>query len=356
MRQKQHSSGKANRGRAAKHLTPEKPSRVAFKSVKSAQSADAEFVARIDTEVAGIRFENPVLTASGTFGYGREFAHLIDLNQLGGIVVKGISAEPMPGNPPPRIYETESGMLNAIGLQNVGARKFLEEKLPFLRTLKTRCVVNVFGYSTDDYVRCIDILNAGAGIDAYELNISCPNTRCGGMVYGSDPKLTAEVVAASKRAARYPLIVKLSPNVTDITEFARAAEAAGADALSLVNTFVGMAIDVETRTPRISNVTAGLSGPAIKPVAVRMVYQCAAAVRIPIIGMGGIATPEDALEFLIAGARAVQIGTANFYAPSTALGVIQGIWDYCVRKRMHLDQVIGSLKVPADATPQASEY
>src|SRR5574340_942153 len=198
-----------------------------------------QFSLQVDVNIAGIHFENPVLTASGTFGYGQEFAHLIDLNQLGGICVKGISAEPMPGNPPPRIYETESGMLNAIGLQNVGAKKFLEEKLPFLRTLKCRCIVNVFGYSTEDYVRCIDILNAGDGIDAYELNISCPNTRCGGMVYGSDPKLTEEVVAASKRAARYPLIVKLSPNVTDISVLARAAESAGADALSLVNTFVG---------------------------------------------------------------------------------------------------------------------
>src|SRR5579864_1788545 len=324
-------------------------------SMKSAPSAGSQFVPRIDTEVAGIHFQNPVLTASGTFGYGQEFAHLIDLNQLGGICVKGISAEPMAGNPPPRIYETESGMLNAIGLQNVGAKKFLEEKLPFLRTLRTRCVVNVFGYSTEDYVRAIEILNAGDGIDAYELNISCPNTRCGGMVYGNDPKLTEEVVAASKRVARFPLFVKLSPNVTEIAVLARAAESAGADALSLVNTFVGMAIDIETRTSRISNVTAGLSGPAIKPVALRMVYQVARAVRIPIIGMGGIATPEDALEFLIAGARAVQIGTANFYAPSTAIEVVQGIRQYCARRQMHLDQVVGSLKTPeGDAT--ASEY
>ena len=298
------------------------------------------------TEIAGVHFDNPVLTASGTFGYGREFADLIDLNQLGGIVVKGISAEPMAGNPSPRIYETDSGMLNAIGLQNVGAGRFLEEKLPFLRTLRTRCIVNVFGYSTEDYVRAIEILNHGDGIDAYELNISCPNTRCGGMVYGSDLKLTEEVVAASKRAARFPLFVKLSPNVTDITAFARAAEAAGADALSLVNTFVGMAIDVESRTPRVSNITAGLSGPAIKPVALRMVYQCVRAVRIPVIGMGGIAGAEDALEYLIAGAQAVQIGTANFYAPDTALRVIEGIREYCRRKRLQLSEVIGSLKVP----------
>jgi dihydroorotate dehydrogenase (NAD+) catalytic subunit len=300
----------------------------------------------LDTEIAGVRFSNPVLTASGTFGYGQEFAHLIDLNQLGGIVVKGISAEPMAGNPPPRIYETGSGMLNAIGLQNVGAQRFLEEKLPFLRTLRTRCIVNVFGYSTEDYVRAIEILNRGDGIDAYELNISCPNTRCGGMVYGSDLKLTEEVVAASKHAARFPLFVKLSPNVTDITAFARAAEAAGADALSLVNTFVGMAIDIEARTPRVSNVTAGLSGPAIKPVALRMVYQCARAVEIPVIGMGGIESPEDALEYLIAGAKAVEIGTANFYAPDTALRVIAGIRSYCRRKSLQLSEVIGSLKVP----------
>jgi dihydroorotate dehydrogenase (NAD+) catalytic subunit len=314
----------------------------------------AKFIPRIDLDIAGIHFQNPVLTASGTFGYGQEFAHLMDLDQLGGIVVKGISAEPMAGNPPPRIYETEAGMLNAIGLQNVGARKFLEQKLPFLRTLRARCIVNVFGYSTEDYVRCIEILNEGDGIDAYELNISCPNTRCGGMVYGSAPKLTEEVVAASKKAARFPLIVKLSPNVTDIAVFARAAEAAGADALSLVNTFVGMAIDIETRTPRISNVTAGLSGPAIKPVALRMVYEAARAVKIPAIGLGGISSAEDALEYLIAGARAVQVGTANFYAPDTALRVVEGVRAYCARKCLDLADLVGSIKIPEAATPKMS--
>ena len=307
------------------------------------------FTPRVDAEIAGIHFANPVLTASGTFGYGKEFAHLIDLNQLGGICVKGISAEPMEGNPSPRIYETSAGMLNAIGLQNVGARKFLEEKLPFLRTLHTRCIVNVFGYSTEEYVRAIEILNSGDGIDGYELNISCPNTRCGGMVYGNDPRLTEEVVAASKKAARHPLIVKLSPNVTDITELARAAEGSGADALSLVNTFVGMAIDVETRTPRISNVTGGLSGPAIKPLALRMVYQTFRAVKIPIIGIGGIASAEDALEFILAGAQAVQIGTANFYAPETALQIVEGIRAYCARHRAHLSDLVGTLQVPQQA-------
>jgi dihydroorotate dehydrogenase (NAD+) catalytic subunit len=320
------------------------------------QSSEEEFNPRLDVTVAGIHFQNPVLTASGTFGYGQEFAHLIDLNQLGGIVVKGISAEPMPGNPSPRIYETESGMLNAIGLQNVGARKFLEEKLPFLRTLRTRCLVNVFGYSTEDYVRCIEILNEGEGIDAYELNISCPNTRCGGMVYGNDPKLTEEVVTASKRTARHPLLVKLSPNVTDITLLARAAENGGADGLTLVNTFVGMAIDVETRTPRVSNVTAGLSGPAIKPVAVRMVYQTYRAVKIPIIGIGGIAKAEDALEYVIAGASAVQVGTANFYDPSASLRIVRGIRNYCRRHRIHFADLIGTLRLPDHPTAPTTEY
>jgi dihydroorotate dehydrogenase (NAD+) catalytic subunit len=319
-------------------------------------SGTPTFTPKIATTIAGIHFQNPVLTASGTFGYGREFAHLIDLNKLGGICVKGISAEPMSGNAPPRIYETESGMLNAIGLQNVGAKKFLEEKLPFLRNLKCRTLVNVFGYSTEDYVRCIEILNEGEGIAGYELNISCPNTRCGGMVYGNDPRLTEEVVGASKRAARHPLIVKLSPNVTDITELACAAESAGADALSLVNTFVGMAVDVEKREPRISNITAGLSGPAIKPVAVRMVYQVAKAVKIPLIGIGGIASADDALEFILAGASAVQVGTANFYAPDTSLRVVEGIREYCRRKRLHLSQLVGSLRVGSNSAPSASAH
>lgn len=316
------------------------------RTTEPAAPSESAFEPRIDTTVAGIHFQNPVLTASGTFGYGEEFRDIIDLNRLGGIAVKGISAEPMPGNPPPRIFETQSGMLNAIGLQNVGAKRFLAEKLPFLRTLKARILVNVFGYSTSDYVRCIEMLNEGEGIDGYELNISCPNTQCGGMFYGSDLTLTGEVVAASKRAARWPLLVKLSPNVTDIAAFARAAEDAGADGLTLVNTFVGMAIDVETRTPRISNVTAGLSGPAIKPLAVRMVHQVYRAVKIPIIGIGGIASAADALEFILAGARAIQIGTANFYAPDSSIRVIEGLRDYCAQRRVHLADLIGSLRLP----------
>jgi dihydroorotate dehydrogenase (NAD+) catalytic subunit len=326
-----------------------------FSSDDGHASTHEQFAPRVETEIGGVRFHNPVWTASGTFGYGKEFSHLIDLNELGAIVVKGISPEPMEGNPAPRIYETESGMLNAIGLQNVGAKRFLTEKLPFLRTLKARCIVNVFAFSTEDYVRCIDILNEGEGIAAYELNISCPNTRCGGIVYGSDPKLTEEVVAACKKAARYPLFVKLSPNVTDITVFARTAESAGADALSLVNTLVGMAIDIETRMPRLWNVTGGLSGPSIKPVALRMVYQAARAVKIPIVGLGGISTTEDALEFFIAGARAVQVGTANFYDPGTSVRIVQGLRDYCERKRLHLSEIIGSLRLPERATPPDTE-
>ncbi len=335
---------KPGQGRVKGNREPRKSD--ILSEMTTASNPAQEFTPRLEVEIAGVQFQNPVWTASGTFGYGKEFAHLIDLNQLGAICVKGISPEPMEGNPPPRIYETDSGMLNAIGLQNVGAKRFLGEKLPFLRTLKARTVVNVFAYSTEDYVRCIEILNEGEGIAAYELNISCPNTRCGGIVYGSDPRLTEEVVAASKKAARYPLFVKLSPNVTDIALFARVAEGAGADALSLVNTFVGMAIDVDTRTPRISNVTAGLSGPGIKPVALRMVYQAARAVKIPIIGIGGIAGAEDALEFIIAGAGAVQVGTANFYDPGTSLRIVEGIRDYCRHKRLHLADLVGSLKIP----------
>ena len=329
---------------STRHITRESP------STDDPVSGVEQFIPHIEIEIAGIRFQNPVWTASGTFGYGKEFSPLIDLNELGAIVVKGISPEPMEGNPSPRIYESESGMLNAIGLQNVGAKRFLSEKLPFLRTLKARCIVNVFAYSTEDYVRCIEILNKGEGISAYELNISCPNTRCGGMVYGNDPKLTEEVVAACKKAARYPLLVKLSPNVTDITIFARVAESAGADALSLINTLVGMAIDIETRRPRLWNVTGGLSGPSIKPVALRMVYQAARAVKIPVVGLGGVATTEDALEFLIAGARAVQVGTANFYDPGTSVRIVHGLRDYCQTKRLHLSEIIGSLKIAEENT------
>ena len=324
----------------------EKSSRTRDKNQKTAsQSAPGsrgEFVPDMAVEFAGIHFKNPVLTASGTFGYGKEFSQLIDLGLLGGIVVKGISHQPMEGNPSPRIYETKSGMLNAIGLQNVGAKKFLEEKVPFLRGLDTQVIVNVFGYSTEEYVRCIEILNEAEGIAAYELNISCPNTHKGGMYYGSDPKMTHEVTVASKKVARYPLIVKLSPNVTDITVFARAAENGGADALSLVNTFVGMSIDIKTGKSHLPYGTGGLSGPAIKPLALRLVYQAVRAVRIPVMGIGGISNAEDVLEFLMVGAKAIQIGTANFYDPCVSERVIRDLEVYCKQKHANLRELVGT--------------
>ena len=280
--------------------------------------------------IAGIPLKNPVIAASGTFGYGIEFEDVVELSKLGGFVVKGLSREPMIGNPPPRLWETAAGMLNAIGLQNIGARTFLDEKLPHLRQIKNIVVMtNVFGYAREDYEQTIEILNEGEGIAAYELNVSCPNTAHGGLQFGSDPRSLDEVVTTAKRVARRPLIVKLSPNVTSIAQMAYVAQEAGADALSLVNTFVAMAIDPETRKPRIANVTAGLSGPAIKPIAVRMVYDAAHAVRIPVIGMGGISTPEDVIEFMLAGATAVQIGTASYWDPCATEKIVDGVEQWC---------------------------
>src|SRR5437870_10784166 len=265
---------------------------------------------------AGIELKNPVIAASGTFAYGVEFEDVVHLDQLGGFVVKGLSREPMIGNPPPRLFETAAGMLDAIGLQNIGARAFVDEKLPKLRELKNTVVfANVFGYTREDYERTLQILNEGEGIAAYELNVSCPNTQHGGIQFGSDPRSLDEVVTTAKRVAQRPLIVKLSPNVTSIAQMAHVAQEAGADAISLVNTFVAMAIDVVTRKPRIANVTAGLSGPAIKPIALRMVYDASKAVKIPVIGMGGISTAVDIVEFMLAGATAVQIGTASYWDP-----------------------------------------
>ncbi len=285
----------------------------------------------LSVEVAGLRLANPVIAASGTFGYGLEFAHLLDLNSLGGIVVKGISREPMAGNPAPRMVETASGMLNAIGLQNVGAQEFVQKKLPELRKFSTAVMVNVFGDATEDYVDVVETLDRGDGIAAYELNVSCPNTKRGGMMFGADPLLTHELTAAVRRATKRPVIVKLSPNVTDITAIARAAADAGADALSLVNTFVGMAVDLESRKPSLPNVTGGLSGPAIKPIALRMVNQTANAVKIPVIGMGGIATGADALEFMVAGATAVQVGTTTFWDPAAPGRIIREMSEWCER-------------------------
>ena len=284
----------------------------------------------LSVTVAGIPLKNPVIAASGTFGYGVEFEDVVELGKLGGFVVKGLSREPMIGNPPPRLWETAAGMLNAIGLQNIGAQAFLEEKMPRLRKVANIVVMtNIFGYAREDYERTIEILNEGEGISAYELNVSCPNTAHGGLQFGSDPRSLDEVVTTAKRVSRRPLIVKLSPNVTSIAQMAYVAQEAGADALSLVNTFVAMAIDPETRKPRIANVTAGLSGPAIKPIAVRMVYDAAHAVKIPVIGMGGISTPEDVVEFMLAGATAVQIGTASYWDPCATEKIVEGLTQWC---------------------------
>ena len=279
---------------------------------------------------AGIQLKNPIIAASGTFGYGVEFEDVVHLDKLGGFVVKGLSREPMIGNPPPRLWETAAGMLNAIGLQNIGAAAFLEQKLPKLRQLKNIVVLaNVFGYTREDYERTIEILNDGEGIAAYELNVSCPNTTSGGLQFGSDPRSLDEVVTTAKRAARRPLIVKLSPNVTSIAQMAHIAQEAGADAISLINTFVAMAIDADTRKPRIANVTAGLSGPAIKPIALRMVYDAAHAVNIPVIGMGGISTAADVVEYMLAGATAVQIGTASYWDPCATEKIVDELQRWC---------------------------
>jgi dihydroorotate dehydrogenase (NAD+) catalytic subunit len=280
---------------------------------------------------AGIELKNPVIGASGTFGYGLEFEDVVHLDKLGGFVVKGLSREPMTGNPPPRLYETAAGMLNAIGLQNIGARAFVDEKLPKLREIKNTVVfANVFGYTREDYERTIQILNQGEGIAAYELNVSCPNTQHGGIQFGSDPRSLDEVVTTAKRVAQRPVIVKLSPNVTSIAQMAHIAQEAGADAISLVNTFVAMAIDPVSRKPRIANLTAGLSGPAIKPIAVRMVYDAAQSVKIPIIGMGGISAAADIIEFMLAGATAVQIGTASYWDPCATEKIVAELQEYCV--------------------------
>ena len=284
----------------------------------------------LSVSFAGIELKNPIIAASGTFGYGVEFEDVVHLDRLGGFVVKGLSREPMIGNPPPRLWETAAGMLNAIGLQNIGAPAFLEEKLPRLLELKNVVVLaNVFGYTREDYERTIEILNEGEGIAAYELNVSCPNTAHGGLQFGCDPRSLDEVVTTAKRVSQRPLIVKLSPNVTSIAQMAHIAQEAGADALSLVNTFMAMAIDPETRKPRIANVTAGLSGPAIKPIAVRMVYDAAHAVKIPVIGMGGISTAADVIEFMLAGATAVQLGTASYWDPCATEKIVDDLQRWC---------------------------
>jgi dihydroorotate dehydrogenase (NAD+) catalytic subunit len=300
----------------------------------------------LSVDFAGIRLKNPVLTASGTFGYGEEYADFVDLNMLGGVIVKGVSLKPIKGNPPPRIWETPSGMLNAIGLENPGVDVFLTQKLPYLRKFDTAMIVNIFGYSTEEYVEVAGRLDGVPGVSGLEVNISCPNVKAGGMAFGTDVKATFELLSAIRKATKLPLIAKLSPNVTDVTDFARAARDAGCDGLSLINTLLGMAIDVQCRRPRLANCTGGLSGPAIRPVAVRMVWQVAKAVSLPIIGMGGIVTAEDALEFILAGASAVAVGTANFINPRATLDVLKGIETFMSDQRTgSVRELIGKVAV-----------
>jgi dihydroorotate dehydrogenase (NAD+) catalytic subunit len=303
-------------------------------------------------KVAGLELVNPVIAASGTFGYGVEFEEIVSLERIGAFVTKGISLQPMKGHPAPRIVQTAAGMLNAIGLQNIGVEDFIARKLPALhRYPRARVIVNVFGSSVAEYVAVIERLNHAEGIAAYELNVSCPNVHAGGMSFGSDGGSLEYLVGKAKSATTRPLIVKLSPNVTSIVQMAKIATAAGADALSLTNTFLAMSIDVETRRPRLSNITGGLSGPAIKPIALRMVYEVARAVEVPILGMGGIVTPEDAVEFLLAGATAVQVGTASYADPRATERLAHGLESWC---RSHdvekVKTLIGALQLPGQPT------
>ena len=295
--------------------------------------------------IGSLELRNPVMTASGTFGYAREFSNLVNLHRLGGIIVKGISLRPRPGNPPPRIVETACGMLNAIGLENVGVERFIAQKMPYLKGLGIPVVVNILGDSVEEYGEIARRLDGVEGISALEVNISCPNVKKGGVAFGTMPVMAASVTSAVRQATSLPVIIKLSPNVTDIVLMARAVEEAGADAVSLINTLIGMAIDPRTRRPRLANVIGGLSGPAIKPVALRMVWQVAGAVSIPVIGIGGITTADDALEFLLAGATAIQVGTANFYDPSAPEQIIQGMNDYLHQQGEHsIRDIIGTLQ------------
>ena len=294
--------------------------------------------------IGSLQLANPVMTASGTFGYAREFEHLVNLHRLGAVIVKGISLHPRVGNPPPRIVETACGMLNAIGLQNVGVDRFITEKMPYLQSLQVPVIVNILGDSIGEYQEITARLADVPGVAGIEVNISCPNVKKGGVAFGTDPQMAAAVTTAVKKASKVPVLVKLSPNVTDITTIARAVEEAGADGLSLINTLIGMAIDLKNKRPTLANVIGGLSGPAIKPVALRMVYQVAQAVSLPIVGIGGIETAEDALEFMLAGATAVQIGTANFTNPRASEEVVDGIAAYAeAQKLTSVRSIIGYL-------------
>ncbi|OGR02282.1 MAG: dihydroorotate dehydrogenase B catalytic subunit [Deltaproteobacteria bacterium RIFOXYD12_FULL_53_23] len=294
--------------------------------------------------IGGLVFKNPVLTASGTFGYGQEFAPYVNLHHLGGVVVKGISLAPRRGNPPPRLVETTGGMLNAIGLENVGLDRFIAEKMPYLREIGTRVIVNILGDSLEEYQTLAQRLSEVEGVSALEVNISCPNVKKGGVAFGTDPAMAEAVTRAVCAGSNLPVIVKLSPNVTDITLIAKAVEAGGAQAVSLINTLLGMAIDIRSRRPRLANIVGGLSGPAIKPIALRMVWQVAQAVKIPVIGIGGITTTEDALEFLLAGATAIEIGTANFINPRASQEIVEGLARYVTDNRLAgISAVIGGL-------------
>jgi len=299
----------------------------------------------LSVNVGALRLSNPILAASGTFGYGVEFAHLVDLNRLGGIVVKGLSLEPMAGAPAPRLCETPSGMLNAVGLQNVGVRAFVADKLPALRQYRTAVIANVFGYTVDEYVGVIRILEDAEGPAGYELNISCPNTAHGGIQFGSDPQMVSEVVSAARQAARRPLWVKLSPNVTDIGVIACAAQEAGADALTVANTYQAMSIDIQTRKSKLGRATGGLSGPAIRPITLRLVYEARRAVKIPVIGLGGIEKADDVLEYIIAGASAVQVGTANFSQPKACIDILDQLEKSCRNNNINsINSLIGSFQ------------
>ena len=308
-------------------------------------------MADLSVTIGSLTLKNPLIAASGCFGYGVEYADLVDLASLGGVAVKGLFLTEREGHPAPRIVETPAGMLNAIGLQGIGVRRFVEEKLPELKARRATVVVNVCGTTLEEYVEVSRILSDADGVDAIELNISCPNIKEGGIQFGCSLTGTFDVVNAVRRVTRLPLIPKLTPNVTDVASFAHAAEDAGADAVSLVNTFLAMVLDVETRRPKISNIVGGLSGPAIRPIAVRMVYECRQAVRIPIIGMGGIAEARDALEFMIAGASAVQVGTANFVDPLIWSKLLDGIKDYMERHRIsRISDLVGTVDTGATVT------
>ncbi len=302
-------------------------------------------MSRLATSLCGIPLRNPVLAASGTFAYGVELESVVDIEAIGGLVVKGLSREPMEGNPAPRLWEAEAGMINSIGLQNIGVRAFVSGKLPALRRFATPVFANIFGYAVEDYVEVARVLEDAEGLAGYELNVSCPNTKHGGIFFSSDPVSLAELVSAVRRVARRPLIVKLSPNVAQIEPLARAAEEAGADAVSLVNTFISLAIDARARRPRIGAGFGGLSGPAIKPIALRLVYQAAQAVRIPVVGLGGIASGEDAAEFLIAGAQAIQVGTASFWDPASTARIARELDQFLAREGVAgVREIVGTLR------------